>query len=300
MIATSLEDVCLVTVNYRGIIGIGRLLESLTRLEARQRLRVVIVHNGATARSREDLERIVATYPGRVEVVYSAENLWYWRAAARVIGRELGNPALGAAWFVVCNDDVVFPDPGFVRTLLTLDAETHAVVAPDIVSETTGERQNPFQRSEMGRWELLKWRLYFAHYFFARALLAADALTRPLRRWRWRRTAGPPQVPALQGCEERIHAPHGACIVFARSFFERGGVMDTGFTAYGEEMSVAAIAKRLGLPIVFSPQLKVVHGEHSSTGIRLTREKYRFQKQAFGHCLNSYGDLLTDGARRRA
>ncbi len=63
-----LEDVCLVTVNYRGTTGIGRLLESLTRLEARQRLRVVIVHNGATARSREDLERIVAGYPGRVEV----------------------------------------------------------------------------------------------------------------------------------------------------------------------------------------------------------------------------------------
>ena len=298
MTAMPLADVCLVTVNYRGTTGIGRLLESLTRLEARQRLRVVIVHNGATARSREDLERIVAGYPGRVEVVYSVENLWYWRAAALVIGKELGNPTLGATWFVVCNDDVVFPDPGFVSTLLTLDADTHAVVAPDIVSETTGERQNPFQRSEMGRWELLKWRLYFAHYFVARALLAADALTRPLRRWRRRRTAEPARLHHSR--EERIHAPHGACIVFARSFFERGGVMDTGFTAYGEEMSVAAIAKRLGLPIVFSPQLKVVHGEHSSTGTGLTREKYRIQKQAFGHCLHSYGDLLIDGTRRRA
>ncbi len=63
---------------------------------------------------------------------------------------------------------------------------------------------------------------------------------------------------------------------------------------------MAAIAKRLGLPIVFSPQLKVVHGEHSSTGTGLTREKYRIQKQAFGHCLHSYGDLLIDGTRRRA
>jgi GT2 family glycosyltransferase len=76
--------------------------------------------------------------------------------------------------------------------------------------------------------------------------------------------------------------------------------MDTGFAAYGEEMSVAAIAKRLGLPVVFSPQLKVVHGEHSTVGRRLTRQKYSLQKQAFEHCYDSYGDLLIEGVRRRA
>src|SRR5439155_15642232 len=280
-------EVCLVTVNYRGTAGIERLLESLTNLEGLQRLRVVIVNNGATSESRADLERVVATYPGRVEVLSSAENLWYWRAAARVIERELADPVPGPAWFVVCNDDVVFTDSGFVRTLLTLDPATHPVVAPDIVSAETGERQNPLQRREMRRWELLTWRLYFAHYYLARALLAAGALTRPMRRWGSVRADGAARLSVDSGGEERIHAPHGACIIFARSFFERGGTMDTGFTAYGQEMSVAAIAKRLGLPIVLSPQLRVVHGEHSSTGTRLTREKYGIQRQAFGHCIRS-------------
>src|SRR2546426_479617 len=82
--------------------------------------------------------------------------------------RELADRPSGVAWFVVCNDDIVFTDPGFVRTLLTLDPETHAVVAPDIVSAITGERQNPLQRRAMDRWELLKWRLYFANYYLAR------------------------------------------------------------------------------------------------------------------------------------
>jgi GT2 family glycosyltransferase len=82
-------------------------------------------------------------------------------------------------------------------------------------------------------------------------------------------------------------------MVLAREFFERGGTMDTGFTMYGEETSVAAMARRLDLPVMFVPRLKVLHAEHATVGKKLTRKMYAIQRQAWRHCYRTYGRLLT-------
>jgi GT2 family glycosyltransferase len=277
-------SVCFITVNYHDAPTSERFLKSLADVKGSDTARVIIVNNGHLPDDRAVLEGAVARFPGRIEVLDAGSNLFYWRAAALALQR----PALREFdWIIVCNNDITFPDPDFLEILRGLDPMTHPVVAPHMIAEQTGEPQNPFQRTGLSRAEMVKWRLYFSHYYVARALLWLKGLSR--REREEARQAG--------GGEETIYAPHGAFMIFSRRFFEAGGELDTGFTMYGEESSIGATARRLGIPVLYAPRLRVIHAEHANAniGAGLSRAKYRRQREAFAYCYRKYGDLLMDG-----
>ncbi|MGI9043681.1 MAG: glycosyltransferase family 2 protein [Gemmatimonadaceae bacterium] len=75
-------------------------------------------------------------------------------------------------------------------------------------------------------------------------------------------------------------APHCACVILSAAFFERGGSLDTSIPMFAEELTLAAEAVRLRLPVRYVPTLGVLHREHSTTGAHLTREKYEMERAA--------------------
>ena len=83
-----------------------------------------------------------------------------------------------------------------------------------------------------------------------------------------------------------IYAPHGACMIFSKRFFLKGGYLDTGFTLFAEELTVAEIAKNLNLPITYIPELKIIHHENSTT-------KTENKKSLFQHARDSHKYFLT-------
>ena len=271
------SKIALITVNYLDVSSTQRLLENLSGLRGAEAVRVVVVDNASVPEDRARLDGAVGRFRGRGEVVRPAANLYYWGGAALA----LQQPSVrDSDWLIICNSDVTFPDPDFLDRLQALDPITHPVIAPNIVSERTGELQNPFQRTGMGRLELLKWRLYFTHYQIARAMLAVKALG-----------GGQPEGDAFVRDRGGSHlcAARRLRAIFSRRFFDLGGALDTGFTLYGEEMSLGAIARRLGLPVVYTPALRVLHAEHANTGKGLSPAKYRHQREAFAYCYRKYG-----------
>jgi hypothetical protein len=62
-----------------------------------------------------------------------------------------------------------------------------------------------------------------------------------------------------------------------------GGRLDTTIAMYAEELSLAATADRLQLPVWHRTELEVIHRAHSTLGAGMTREKYEMEREARRH-----------------
>lgn len=122
----------------------------------------------------------------------------------------------------------------------------------------------------------MKWRVYDSHYRIAHGMLGAHRLLKRVAA----PFAGSPTPQPGDSTARRIYAPHGSFVIFSRSFFQAGGFLDTTVPMFAEEFTIATLAERLSLPIMYHPELKVSHREHSTTGAALTRAKYDMERMA--------------------
>ncbi len=91
-----------------------------------------------------------------------------------------------------------------------------------------------------------------------------------------------------EGAAGAIYAPHGAFLIFSRKYFEAGGFLDDQLFLFGEEISVGEICRNLGLAVFYDPSLSVIHNEHQSTGVGMTRTKFKYHRQSIRHVLSKY------------
>lgn len=285
---TSAYDACLITINYRNPHDTKRLLDSVSSQEGRERLLVLVVDNESTASSRDALNEIVATFAGPCHVLPFGSNLYYWGGAAAAVAWLRQQTNLTPSWYLICNNDVVLEERVFLERLTRHSPLQDVIIAPGITSLADGRQQNPFLVAPFGPLARLKWRLYFAHYWIAASLLRLRSTCATMRIAVTGAGARRAEERAETG-RSTIHAAHGAFVILSQVFFELGGYLDTDFRMYGEEMSLAGVARALGLPIIFDPELRVWHGEHSTTGRGLSRNKYDMEREAHMHFVRKYG-----------
>src|SRR4051794_20893804 len=77
-----------------------------------------------------------------VEVSAFPENVGYFGGANAALQLYLENHE-HPEWLVVCNNDIVFDDPHFLRHLLERTPGKAGVIAPAIISSLTGYDANP-------------------------------------------------------------------------------------------------------------------------------------------------------------
>src|SRR6185312_7910464 len=73
-----------------------------------------------------------------------------------------------------------------------------------------------------------------------------------------------------------IYAAQGACLIFTREYFERGGSLRYGSFLFYEEIFVAETAREIGVDIVYEPTLRVWHDDHASTGFPRSRKMTKY------------------------
>lgn len=284
MIPSEDHRLAVVTVNYGSNDDTRRLVESLVRLENSDRCRIIVVNNGATNETVGELNELAEHHP--IDVLHVEENLHYWGAAAFALERMYPDPQRMPEWVVVCNNDTEVADRFFLNKLFAYDPTRYHVIAPAVLSMTTGRDQNPFLRTGLGVFERFKWKLYFSSYQLARLLLLAYWGRLRVERLLARRR------PALSArtnrVASRIYAPHGAWMIFSREYFRLGGKLDRSFRMYGEEITTAEIAKRIGAAVYYCPDLCVFHREHATMGTRLTRAKYQLEREAYRYFCEEY------------
>ena len=57
---------------------------------------------------------------------------------------------------------------------------------------------------------------------------------------------------------------------------------------YGEELTLAEIAKTLNFPISYFPQLKIIHNEHNSTEKIDKRMLFKIAKKTHKYFISNY------------
>ena len=288
---TSSSRVLILTVDHHSDSLTARMVESLRKLKLFDKTSIVIVRNGSEA-------NCVSSSQSPSE---SAENVWIRESATN--RGYFGGVRHGLEWFrlfrsdwpdwiIVCNNDIRIEQTDFFERLGQLDPESVGVIAPKIISSRTGLNQNPFMVRRPGRWRVGELRFWLKSYYLA-------SIHEKFSQWKktsiglkqrlWPRTSeGEGPQPTS------IYAPHGAFLIFSKQFFARGGFLDDRAFLYHEEISVAEISKKLGLPVVYWPELCVLHDEHSTTGMRFNRSIYENQKQSFHYLATNY---LADLAR---
>ena len=207
----------------------------------------------------------------RVLVLRSGHNLGYLRGAAWGLS-EYRKRFGQSHWVIVCNTDITINDPFFLSKLVSLySGDSAAVIAPSVVSNVSRQDSNPFMRFRPSRARMHFYQFMFRHYPISSAYHAAALLKARLSKvyldalpWSGRAGNSTNRNVITNFQPERIYAPHGAFMIFSRTYFELGGTLEHGAFLCGEEMFVAETARRLQLPVIYDPRLAVLHLEHAS------------------------------------
>ncbi len=280
---TDSSAVLIITVNFRHTECTLQFLHSSTRLETFAACHLVIVDNNSDDGSLCHLREATSRFR-QVELLPSSENRGYFGAASWALRQFLADHSM-PDWVIVCNNDVVFEDRGFLSKLLKKDPTAAGVIAPAIISGLTGRDANPSIRQRPSSFQMFRYRLWLSNYYAMWCKQWLSPFVRKVRNSFFQFSA-----VAESRARRAIYAPHGSFLIFTRKFFEAGGFIDDGFFMYAEEFSVAEICLRLGLPVIHDPDLRVQHEEGQTTGRMLSRSVYVHQKNGFQYALARYKD----------
>lgn len=240
-------------------------LFSLKRIPG-DNLQLVIVNNSKEV-------SLAALESENVAIINSDKNRGYFGAFKFALEKY---PLDDVDYVIVCNNDVEFVNDVFFE-VLNQKLQKYDIIAPSVKTLDNIE-QNPHRETSPSLFRKYYYFFYFSCYCFAVFMNNIISLKKKYKKGN----------PVKNENERKIFSAHGACIIFNRSYFERGGKIDAGYFLYGEEDSVAAQADILGLKIGFVPHLKIKHSESVSTGKRFSKNKYRFQKKAYRYIKNKY------------
>ena len=131
----------------------------------------------------------------------------------------------------------------------------------------------------MSEMKKLYWKIFYASFSFSRLLLVIKKIRDRLFYYN-NQSKNLGSLP--------VYAVHGAAILFSKYFFEQGGWLDDNFSLYGEELTVAEIAKQVDCPVTFNPELKLIHQEHTSTQNMDPRFIFKKARESHSYVMSKY------------
>lgn len=266
-------DLLVVCVHYRDERNAVTLACDVLERGRSLNHRFVVVDNSGTFLDEE----VPPHLTDKMLTLRPAANLGYFGGARYATQRCFSTWGV-PDWTVVCNTDLTFDVVELMSALRSMSLEPPAdVIAPCIVSSGTGSNQNPFMLRRPSKWRMRFYAWLFERYWLYALYSRLHEIRQRLRVYR--RRGG-----IVSACD--IYAPHGAFMIFSHSYFEAGATLDYGAFLFGEEIFVAEEARRLGLRVLYVPEIQVSHFEHVSTG--LSREMVAFRAQAASYCAQQY------------
>ena len=272
-----LPRILLIVVDYYSAAQTRALIESALSAATGVELLIRVVDNaeeptGSPSSFYSQVDR------SDIQVLRPRCNLGYFGAARWVLEQEQDNMP-PADWVIISNPDIRFLQVDFFASLASRHANTYpGCVAPRIRSMLNGHEENPFLLRRPSRLRMAVYRFLFATY---PGLLLYQALVFPLRMVHGRKR---PRLPASGA----IYAAHGSCTILGRAYFEHSGDLRHHSFLYGEEIFLAESCRRLGLQVLFDPELELIHLGHATTGILKTPRLARWEGEAARRNFEAY------------
>tara|TARA_Y100000590_G_C15595326_1_gene967809 strand:- start:436 stop:1263 length:828 start_codon:yes stop_codon:yes gene_type:complete len=269
----------IITVNFRNTSATRSLIDSLSCIDNCELDKIGIADNSTTSNSISELNEIVENTAFDIKIFPNKKNLYYWPAVKKVIKDMKKINKYYPDWIIVCNNDIVFSNKDFFEKLKEIDNIKFPIIGPNIVN-SYGKKFNPFMVSPLSRIQNFFWKLYFISYEISILMIFAKRFLRFFYK----------KESKLENdiLNRQVYAVHGSAVLFSKWFFINGGFLDDNFEMYGEEITLAAIAEKLNLPITYFPQLKVTHYEHSSTKLIDKRLLYNKAKKSHKYFQSIY------------
>tara|TARA_Y100000590_G_C15695359_1_gene1004932 strand:+ start:1408 stop:2232 length:825 start_codon:yes stop_codon:yes gene_type:complete len=245
----------IITVNFGDTVATESLIDSVATVKNIPSVKVAIVDNAASSHSTSRLNKIINKSILDIIIISNKKNLFYWPAIKKAINKLKDKFESYPDWIIVCNNDIIFSDKDFFKNLDRINIKKYPIVGPNIIN-SSGKKLNPFMASPLSKLQSIYWKLYFFSYPLSRFLL----IIKKLFTFRFLLI----KSEKIKN-NKQVYAVHGSAILFSNHFFISGGWLDSNFQMYGEELTVAEIAKKINLPVTYCPKLKVTHYEHSTT-----------------------------------
>lgn len=274
-----------IAISFKSSELVLEALRSVQSLSANKDVGIIVIDNSSVSEDINPIRSAVSNFCN-AELLESTANRGYFGAARFALDHFLAKGHPIPDWVIVCNHDILIEDREFFQKLSNNDAGAVGVIAPRIQKLPGNVDQNPFMRNRPNALRWAQLRLVSSNYTLAKFW---DWLWR--RKWAlksWTAAIRKELAENNNVKRESIYAPHGSFIIFSRKFFETGGFLDENLFLYGEEISVAEQCRLLGLPVVYEPELRVLHNEHQSTGKRLSRFTFECQKRAMEYVTARY------------
>ena len=245
----------LITVNFIETDSTSLLIDSLSMQKNLHGIKIGIADNATSNQSIKCLEKIKQKSSLDIKIFNFKKNYYYWPAVKKVLSSFYEEKKAYPDWVLICNNDITFPDKKFFNELKKIDSIKYPIIGPNIIN-SEGLSLNPFMIAPLSRLEKLYWNLYFLSY-------PVSVIISKIKKWL--PISRPKNIIIDITSPKQVYAIHGSAMLLSNHFFEKGGFIDDNFEMYGEEVSIAKAAKKIGLPITYLPKLLIIHNEHTNT-----------------------------------
>ena len=264
-----MKKILIITVNYRNTNPTYKLIKSIEKSNNTKIIELVIVDNESSPKSKKELLRISKESFLSSSILESKINKFYWGGASIALQIFLINNE-NYEWIIICNNDIQFNDTLFFDKLIKQN-ENKKIIAPKIISSITKKDLNPFMVTPISFIQDIYYSLYYISYPTSKIFHKMGRIIQFFKN----------KIINQHLFNHIIYAPHGSCIIFNKCFFEDGGLLETGFSMYGEEISTAEIAKKTNSKIFYIPSLSLIHNEHQSTEKVSSKENFLRSKKTY-------------------
>tara|TARA_E500000178_G_C16931485_1_gene711915 strand:- start:225 stop:1007 length:783 start_codon:yes stop_codon:yes gene_type:complete len=180
-------------------------------------------------------------------------------------------PSSNNNFVFLCNPDLEFQKCDWFG-VLSYYKQSRVLLAPKIVT-TTGKNQNPNRVRSFSKLEIFAQDLSTINY---RTYKLITNLRKVLKKIRLLT-----RTKSIQTEKKEIWLPHGSCIIVDFKTLKDSKFFAENTFLWGEEVIIAEKARRQGAIVLFEPNLKVFHNEHSSTNKMLGKRKFEIWRKSY-------------------
>lgn len=278
-----------VILHYMAQSVTEQCIKSLKALDEAEHSIIVIVDNASPNGSGRSLQKKFEDEQN-IKVLLNEKNDGF--ARGNNTGYEYIKNNCDVDYIIIMNNDVIIEQKDFLRqTDIIYQQKGFAVLGPDIFCPYTGVHQNPSHLHALTQQEVLSHKAllekkdkHFAFHYYKHHL--GGKIKKMIKKNR--------PVSQMEKKTEYIENPvlHGACYIFSRDFISKREYAFCPETfLYFEEDILHAECTRLGLKMLYSPEITVNHLEDVSTNMRF-KSRYKKEKMKNREMLNSINVLM--------
>lgn len=250
-----------------------RTVDSVKQLEQIDKAKIVIVQNGPINQSDTKLEDYFQDEEN-VEIVYTIQNVGF--SAGNNNGYQYAKTKFEADFFVVLNNDILFPDKEFIPKLyMAYNASPFYVAGPDVFVPGASTHANPAGLKLVDKEDVI--------YEIKRNKKIIEECNKPRsniikERYRYdiidvgrnnwkskmksriKKLLGTQSDTSWKNTAEGFLLLNGSCLIFDKRFIS---IQEKAFSPetflYGEEAILQIRCSRLKYNMAYLPSLKVIH-----------------------------------------